>query len=262
MKIEKIKKLNSGKYKIELEGKEKIITYDDVILKHNLLFNKDIDSSKLNELNIDTKYYDIYNKCVKYISTRLRSEKEISIYLDKFPLEESDKNRIIEDLKKIGFINDLNFTKAYISDRVYLSNDGIEKIRKSLLEHNIDSSIIEEELSKVDENIIKEKLSKLISKKIKSNHKDSNYIMRKKIYNDMINLGYSSDMFNECYDCLENDDNSNLKKEFEKWYKKLVIKYNGEELYYKIKQKLYQKGYSLSDIDLIIQEKRGCREIK
>ena len=31
MKIEKIKKLNSGKYKIELEGKEKIITYDDVI---------------------------------------------------------------------------------------------------------------------------------------------------------------------------------------------------------------------------------------
>ena len=170
MKIEKIKKLNSGKYKIELDDKNKIITYDDVILKHNLLFNKDIDSSKLNELNIDTKYYDIYNKCVKYISTRLRSEKEISIYLDKFPLEENDKNKIIEDLKSVCFINDANFAKAYISDRIYLSNDGIEKIRKSLLEHNIDSSLIEEELSKIDKNVIKEKLTKLISKKIKNNH--------------------------------------------------------------------------------------------
>lgn len=256
MKIEKIKKLNSGKYKIELDDKNKIITYDDVILKHNLLFNKDIDSSKLNELNIDTKYYDIYNKCVKYISARLRSEKEISIYLYKFNLEESDKTKIIEDLKNVGFINDTNFTKAYISDRIYLSNDGIEKIRKNLLEHNIDSNLIEEELSKIDKNVIKEKLTKLISKKIKSNHKDSNYIMRKKIYNDMINLGYSSEDFNECYESLEMDDNGNLKREFDKWYKKLSTKYNGEEIYYKIKQKLYQKGYNISDIDLLIQEKR------
>ena len=89
MKIEKIKKLNSGKYKIELDDKNKIITYDDVILKHNLLFNKDIDSSKLNELNIDTKYYDIYNKCVKYISVRIRSIYEIKEYLRKKEIEES-----------------------------------------------------------------------------------------------------------------------------------------------------------------------------
>ena len=256
MKIEKIRKLNSGKYKIELEDKNKIITYDDVILKHNLLFDNNIDSDKLNELNIDTKYYDIYNKCIKYISTRLRSEKEINVYLDKFSLELEDKNKVIEDLKKIGFINDLNFTKAYISDRIYLSNDGLEKIKKNLLEHNISMDIIEEEISKIDENILKEKLSKIISKKIKNNHKDSNYVMRKKIYNDVINLGYTSQMFNECYESLEINVDSNLKKEFEKWYKKLSLKQSGEELYLKIKQKLYQKGYNLSDIDNLIQEKR------
>jgi len=256
MKIENIKKLNSGKYKIELDDKNKIITYDDVILKHNLLYHKEVDTDKLNELNIDTKYYDVYNKCIKYISTRLRSKKEINIYLDKFSLEENDKAHIINDLKRIGFINDLNFTKAYISDRIYLSNDGLDKIRKELINHNIETEIIEEELSKIDESIIKEKLSKLISKKIKNNHKDSKYIMRQKIYNDMINLGYSSNMFNECYELLEVDEDSNLEKEFNKWYKKLSSKYNNEDLYLKLRQKLYQKGYNLSDVDNLIQEKR------
>lgn len=256
MKIENIKKLSSGKYKIELDDKNKIITYDDVILKHNLLYNKDVNSDKLNELNIDTKYYDVYNRCIKYISTRLRSEKEINVYLDKFNLEENDKEHIINDLKRIGFINDLTFTKAYISDRIYLSNDGLEKIRKELINHSIDTEVIDEELSKVDENIIKEKLSKLISKKIKNNHKYSKYIMRQKIYNDMINLGYSSSMFNECYDLLETDEDSNLEKEFNKWYKKLSSKYIDEDLYLKIRQKLYQKGYNLSEIDNLIQEKR------
>lgn len=256
MKIENIKKLSSGKYKIELDNKNKIITYDDVILKHNLLYHKEVDTDKLNELNIDTKYYDVYNKCVKYISTRLRSEKEINIYLDKFNLEENDKEQIINDLKNIGFINDLNFTKAYISDRIYLSNDGKNKIRKELIGHNINTEVIDEELNKIDESVIKEKLSKLIAKKIKNNHKDSKYMMRQKIYNDIMNLGYSSAMFNECYELLEVDEDSNLEKEFNKWYKKLSSKYCGEELYLKIRQKLYQKGYNVSGIDNLIQEKR------
>lgn len=255
MKIEKIKKLNSGRYKIELNDEQKIITYDDVILKHNLLFDKDIDFNKLNELHIDTKYYDIYNKCIKYISTRLRSEKEIDVYLDKYNLDAIDKSKIISDLKKISFINDLNFTKAYISDRIYLSNDGPNKIRRDLWNHNINKNIIEEELIKIDEEVIKEKLLKLINKKIKNNHKDSNFTMRKKIYNDMINLGYDSELINNCYEKCERKDDSNLKKEFDRLFLKLSKKESNETIYIKIKQKLYQKGYNLTDIDKLIEEK-------
>ena len=256
MKVEKIKKLKSGKYKIELDDNNTIITYDDVILKHNLLFNTEVSSSKFNELIIDNNYYDIYNKCIKYISKKLRSEKEIKEYLTKFVIDENIQNKIIDDLKKINMLNDTNFMKAYISDRIYLSNDGLDKIKGELINHNIDITLIDEEISKIDKNIIKEKLTKLITKKIKSNHKDSSYIMRKKIYNDMINLGYSSEMFNECYDSLEIDDNDNLRKEFDKLYKKLSLKETDDNLYLKIRQKLYQKGYNLSDIDKIIQEKR------
>ena len=58
MKIEKIKKLKSGKYKLELDNDQSIITYDDVILKNNLLYNKEIDNDKLNEL---------YNKPLEFL---------------------------------------------------------------------------------------------------------------------------------------------------------------------------------------------------
>ena len=98
--------------------------------------------------------------------------------------------------------------------------------------------------------------TKLIIKKVKSNHQNSGYMMRQKIYHDMINLGYSSEMFNECYDLLDVDDNDNLKKEFNKLYKRLSTKEINDNLYLKIRQKLYQKGYNLSDIDKLIQEKR------
>lgn len=256
MKIEKIKKMNSGKYKIELEDKNKIITYDDVILKHNLLFDKDIDSDKLNELNVDTNYYDIYNKCIKFISRKLRSKKEIIEYLEKFSVSKKDLEKIVNDLEKINLINDTNFTKAYISDRIYLSNDGIDKIKQSLVTYGVELDIIEFEIDKIDRNIIKDKLSKLVFKKIKNNHKDSSSLIRKKIYHDLINLGYTSEMINECFENIEDNDEDRLKIEFEKLYKKLSNKELDNKLYLKIKQKLYQKGFNLNEIDKLINEKR------
>ena len=39
------------------------------------------------------------------------------------------------------------------------------------------------------------------------------------------------------------------KKEYDKLYKKLSRKYSGEELKYKIKEKLYQKGLKYEEVD-------------
>ena len=55
MKIEKISRMKNGKYKIELEGQEKLVTFDDVILKNSLLFDKSIDNNLMddNYISID-----------------------------------------------------------------------------------------------------------------------------------------------------------------------------------------------------------------
>ena len=146
MKIEKIKKLKSGKYKLELDNDQSIITYDDVILKNNLLYNKEIDNDKLNELYKDNTYYDTYNKVVKMISKRLRSEKEINDYLEKNNV--IDKDKIISRLKSVNLINDTNFAKAYLYDRLYLSKDGVSKIQSDLIDYGINDNIISDLLSK------------------------------------------------------------------------------------------------------------------
>ena len=143
MKINKIKKTKSGKYILELDNNEKITTYDEVILKNNLLFNKEVDSNLLNQLNIENNYYDVYNKVMKFISTKMRSELEINKYLDKLKFNEKDK--MIADLKRIKLINDDLYIKAFINDKITLTLNGPHKIKKELLEHNIDDIKIDKE---------------------------------------------------------------------------------------------------------------------
>lgn len=254
MKIEKIKKLGNGKYKLEFDNKEKVITYDDIILKNNLLYKNELTTKELNEINKDNSYYDIYNKTINYVSKRIRSEKEIDNFLDKFNLEFKTKDKIKNELRKINLIDDTKFAAAFISDRIHLSNDGLGKIRSSLVNYGIDSNIIESEISKISDEVIIDKLNTLISKKINSNHKYSLYILKQKIMAELINLGYEKDMIINYLDQY-NSTNSNIEKEYDRQYNKLSKKYEDNKLYYQLKQKLYQKGYSGEEIDEVIEKK-------
>lgn len=251
MKIEKIKKTKSGKYILELDNSEKIKTYDEVILKNNLLFNKELDSEMINKLNVDNSYYDIYNKVMKYISTKMRSELEINKYLDK--LEFTEKQKIIDDLKRVNLINDKSYLKAFINDKINLTLNGPYKIKKELLEHNISESDIDEELNKVNNEIYYERISKLINKKIKLNKNKSIYLLKQKIINELIDLGYSKEMIIEVLNGFNISDEEIIKKEYDLLYKKLSKKYSDKELQYQIKNKLYSKGFSSESINNLIE---------
>ena len=253
LRISKIQKLNSGKYKIVLNNKEKLITYDDVILKNNLLFDKEIDPSFLHTIESDTKFYDIYTKVLRFLSIRMRSEKEIILYLNKQQLDKEDQKKIIEKLKEQNLINDRLFCKAYISDKLYLGKLGPNRIYQELLEHEIDITCIQEEFEKIEEETIQKKLEKMILKKVSQNQKYSTYVLKQKLLQEMTQLGYEKDMVCEILNQIEQEDHT-LEKEYQKQKKKLEKKYQGQILEQKLKQKLFQKGYSMSEISARIEQ--------
>ncbi len=248
MKIDKIKKTSKGKYKVVLNNNTSLTTYDDVILNNGLLYNKVLDDDLLMKISIETEYYDIYDKTIKFISRKLRSEYEIDEFLNKHDVPLDSKNKIKEKLKSIGLINDDNFTKAYIYDRFNLSSDGPNKIKKDLINYKIDLNIIENNLFILKEEDIKEKIEKIISKKIRLDHKHSLSFIKQKIKSDLNNLGYDSDMIESSLQNITLS-NNNISKEYETIYNKLVKKYEGKDLEFHIRQKLYQKGYKIEEIN-------------
>lgn len=257
MKIQKIKKLNSGKYKIEFENGDKLSTYDDVILKNQLLFHKEVDVETFQQLNKDTEYFDVYNKMLKKITTKLRSEKEIKKFLEKEKnsLSLKEQTSIIKKLKEIGMINDLAFAKAYASDRIFLSNEGPYKIRRGLEEHDICEEYIEEAMNSIKEEEIEKKLQKIIVKKIKLNKKHSSYMLKQKLLAELSSNGFSKEMISRIFDENSNQNDNVIEKEAGRIYEKLARKYEGRELAQKLKEKLYQKGFSMTDINCVLEEK-------
>lgn len=255
MIINKLIKLKNNKYKIITDDIE-IVTYDNVILDYELLYKKNIDKETYENIVKDTSFYDIYNKTVKYILKRLRSELEIRNYLVKYDLNEDDIERIISKLKDINLINDKEYARSYINDKVYLNKCGINKIRDDLLSQNIDSNVIEEELSKIDIGILDNNLERIILNKLKHNKKYSNNEIKNKITREMILQGYDKEKVIGIIETNIQEESRIIKKEYDKIYNKLSRKYSGSELLYNIKQTLYRRGFESDQITELLDEKK------
>ena len=244
MQVKKISK-KGKKYKIVLDLFT-IDTYEEVILKYNLLYKKDINLSLAEKIKEENKYYENYYKVLDLINKRLRSEYEIVSYLEKNNCKEAGK--IIKKLKEIGFINDEDFAKAYVNDKINLSLDGPNKIKSNLIHLKVDSDIIDKILNNIDEDVFRNHLKKLVEKKSKTIKYTGN-ILKNKLFIYLSNMGYPSCLINEELNNLKVND---LSSEMEKIYNKLKLKYEGDTLKYKLKSKLYSKGFSSDEINSFI----------
>lgn len=194
MKIEKYKKISDGKYRIILDNGTITDVYEDVIIKNNLLYKKEIDCNLLNEIEKDNEYQDAYNIALKYITVRLRSINEIEKYLKKKNISPEIIEDAINKLKKNNFLNDEIFTKAFIQDKLNFTTMGKYKMINDLKLLKVDECIINNQIQEIDDDVWYERIDKLINKYLKSKKKYSGNILKNKIYIYLVNLGYDKNL--------------------------------------------------------------------
>jgi regulatory protein len=250
MEIVKFKKLRSNIYELELDNNVNLKLYDDVIVKYNLLVNKRLDDELLEEINNYNNSLDAYYMSLKYINKKLRCEKEIEEYLLKNNFRRDVIDNTIDKLVKDGYLNHQVYLSCYINDAYNLSTMGPDKIKYNLNKLGFTNDEIEPFLNK-DFN---SKVIKLIDKKIKSNNKLSGYVLKQNISNYLINLGYPRELFGDYLSQLIIDDKDTLKREAGILIKKYSKKYDGEKLFYFIKDKLYKKGYNGIEVSEVLNE--------
>ena len=251
MRINKFKKVGTNKYRIYFDNRS-ILLYEDVILKYNLLYKKEIDSDLLIEIDEENKKASIYDVALKYISIRMRSIKEMREYLKKKKFDSKDIDNTIDRLIYNGLLNDRDFARSYVNDKINLTNNGLDKIKNDLKELGVDESYINNAISNIDNEILLNKLEKIISKEVKINSKLPINKAKNKIINRCINLGYKKEDIINILDNYDIVSTSNIKNDYDKLYNKYKNKYDNYKLNSVLKSKLYQKGYSIEEINKII----------
>lgn len=249
-KIVKLIKKNNNQYKILLSDGVSLSFYNEVIIYYNLLSNKVIDSKLLKEINAYNNLYTAYYESLRLIKIRLRTEKELNNLLSKKNYSLKERDFAIAKLKKQGYLNEDLYLKCFINDAYNIRGIGPNKIKFELQKLGIDETKIDNYLKLYATKWL-DKIKDIVKKEVKTNHNNSNKVLELKIKNKLYNLGFYQDDINK-YVVINNNDQKILNNIFKKELSKLQKKYNNEELKNKLKAKLYQKGFNITDIDTLI----------
>lgn len=245
MKILKYEKKKNGMYQVFFDNGNNIDISEEIILKYNLLIKKEVDNALIDKMLDENKVYIAYNLAIKYISTKMRSRREIREYLSKKLIDNDSINTVISLLEKEKYVDDKSYAKAYVNDKILLTNDGPNKIKSKLFDLGIREESIDEALEAFDIDTQKEKVTKIAKKMVEVNRNKSATFLRNKILVYLVNLGYERSLINSVLSTIEIKTSKDIaKKEYEKIYNKLSRKYSGSDLEFRVKQKMYALGFT------------------
>jgi len=192
-----IQKRNKERVNLFLDGEYALSLSAELVYKEGLKTNDEIDSDKLKILAERENFIRCKESALRTIEKTYKTEKEVRDKLKLKGYEDNSINKSIEFLKEYNFVNDDNYTKIFIRDK--LNSVGSQKIKYTLIQKGIEKEIIEEELSNLNKENEKNVALNIAKKKLNiiKNKENDNYKISGKLYRYLISKGYGYDVTNE-----------------------------------------------------------------
>ncbi|SFU73658.1 regulatory protein [Clostridium sp. DSM 8431] len=195
-KITKIEsqKRNKDRVNVYIDNNYAFSAYMELVYKESLKVNSEVDEEKLLRIAKKENLSKCKESALRIIERSYKTEKEMIQRLNEKGFDSENIAIVIDFLKEYNFINDTNYAKMYIKDK--LSSQGMQKIKYSLLRKGITSDVIEEIMSNMDDNKQMDTALELARKKYNSllkTEKDK-YKLWNKLLRYLVGRGYDYSM--------------------------------------------------------------------
>ena len=159
--VEKIKK-SKEKFSVYIDGRFSFSIAEDDYLSLHLYDKSELSQDEIDYIKNTINFRAAKNYALKYLSYKLRTEKEVRMKLQDDGFDSDSIETALEALTALGYINNKIFVQKYVYDRSKLKPKSKKLIKMELLGKGIQEDIIDEVLNdwNVDEASVAESLVK------------------------------------------------------------------------------------------------------
>lgn len=233
---------------------QEIITQPELIIKYHLAVGKTLDDDTYQNFINENNYLS----CLRLALAKLKKMMTISemkTFLSEQAYPIGVQKQVISYLIDKKYLDDILYAKTYLMLKKH--QEGPKMIEFKLKEKGLSEGIINGLWLSYDED---ELLLPHISNKLRQMNKKTKKQAFQSVKMNMISKGFHIEavdrvLFN-LNDQVSFDDEKLLITAYEKLYKSYSKKLSGYELEYKIKEKLYQKGFSYDMIKAYLEKIR------
>lgn len=201
-------KKNPRRFNIFLDGEFAFGADEDLVVNRRLVVGKIISPEELERILFEAEVGKLMERMYRWFSLRQHSEKEVRNYFriknQELKIKEKEQvsqlavDVLVENLKKKGMVDDLEFAKAWVEARRKSKQKGIRSIKAELFQKGIDKEIIEEVISGQVTGYSEEELAKqALGKKMKYWKNLASQEFKRKAYEFLTRKGFEYEVVKE-----------------------------------------------------------------
>ena len=169
-------KKKKDRFNVFVDGKFRFGLGAETLVKSELKVGQEVSKKELDLLQRCNEVNKLFEKALRFLSFRPRSEKEIRDHLQKkFRVSKFESqisvdqifDDVLDRLRHLGYVNDLEFSQWWVEQRQTHSPRGLRLIKSELFQKGIAQEIIDKVLPEDKEGEI-ERALKAATKKLRS----------------------------------------------------------------------------------------------
>ncbi|MFC2119873.1 regulatory protein RecX [Bacteroidota bacterium] len=210
MRIIRIAKKDARNVIIHFDNDEVLFLSVDIFYKSGLKKNDEISDDRFSSLIKENRLFHIKQRAFLFLGRRQHSTSELRIKLKQKGYETELINEVIDDLKNKNYLDDTEFAKMFVEEKIKLKLWGEQKLRSELIKRGIKSDIISDVLrSIISEGDQVNNALILASKKYDTlkNRKLDKDVIKKKLITFLNSRGYNFDVIKDVCDELIKEEN-------------------------------------------------------
>jgi regulatory protein len=204
MQVLKIVKKGKSDVTIHFDNDSLLFLAVEVFLKSGLKKGEDISDDRFSSLIEQNKLFHIKRRAFRLLGRRQHSSSELRRKLWNKDYEQKLIDEVIEDLQKKGYLDDIEFIRAFVAEKSKAKNWSIKRIKGELFKRGVASKLIDEMLSERPKEEDSESALKLAKKKyevLQKRNLDPKEL-RSKLSTYLFTKGFDYDLIKEVCDKL------------------------------------------------------------
>ena len=187
----------NGRIIVKLDDKSVFRVPEDAFVLNPLHVGQTVTLDEIENYDVKMRFQEAKDAAFKLLSFRMRSIAEMRKRLKEKSFSQIEIDHVIDKLTKLNYLNDVEFGKAFVKEKIKNKKNGPKAIKSELFPHQLSPDFVDELIESVYK---KYKINDLITfhlkrKKIKKNtqmnksdlSRLNNYLLRKGFEWDNIN---------------------------------------------------------------------------
>lgn len=193
---------NKTRFNIFIDGEFALALDAENLAKERIKVGQKISESLIKQLITLNEFVKVYDKVLRFLSYRPRSKKETDNYLRKNKIGAKVIDLVLEKLEKENYLNDFEFTKWWVANRLRFRPKGKNLLKTELAQKGIEKLIIAQVLGQLNSQHEEKMALSLAQKQLAKYKNQKNPEIHQKIISFLARRGFSWETIRSVVDII------------------------------------------------------------